>query len=211
VTRRRKILAVVGLVGAMGVLYTCVPRRAHLASFDPNAIARLETGMWRDYYEHKKLALALGLYSLFRDEYRFSPLDGLRLARSAAQAAIVFKDSTNDDEADRALPELRAYFQVMRDRGDKTFDVGEAARLELAWWKARRHQKTPREYGKDVASAAAIVYGVPPERLEAYGQLRAEAMDYRDRRDDRMTAEDWDHVQRVLERAFGELAKAVGP
>jgi hypothetical protein len=46
---RRKIMMVLALViGATGI-YLCWPRNADLRAFDPAAMARLETAMWRDY------------------------------------------------------------------------------------------------------------------------------------------------------------------
>jgi hypothetical protein len=200
---------IVALLLAIFAAYVCIPRKAHLRHFDPNAIATLETTMWREYYEHRKLALALSLYEMSRNQHGFSPLDSVRLAKSAADAAIVFKDSTNDNQADLALPALRKYFQIMRDRGDCQFDVEEAARLELTWWKLRRHNVGPVEYGHAVARATGCIYGITPESIETYAQLRAAAMDLRDRHNASMTESDWQTIESMLRKSFSDLHQSV--
>jgi hypothetical protein len=57
-------LAVFTLVlGAIGA-YASWPRHADLRGFEPAEIARLETAMWRDYYENRYVALFGRLYEL---------------------------------------------------------------------------------------------------------------------------------------------------
>jgi hypothetical protein len=210
--RRRKWKRWVALTVVIAIaLYVCIPRRADLRGFDPSRLAALETGMWRDYYQHKRLPLAIKLYRVSREQYGFSPLDSVRLGWHAAKAAIAFKDSKSDGEADRALPELRKYFAIIAKRVEPTFDVDAANRAELHWWKIRRHEGVgPVEYGHEVARATAILYHVSPESIEPYAQLRAAAMDYRDERGQRMTDADWEKVRAMLDEAFKQLKGAVG-
>ncbi len=203
--RRRRVLLAILFAMIVAAGYACVPRTAKLRGFDPTALAHLETTMWRQYYEHRKLSLAFALYRTSRSQYGFSPLDSVRLARHAADAAIVFKDSTSDESADAAFPALRKHFQVIRDHSDEVFDVDQATRLELNWWKIRRHGVGPAEYGHAIARASACVYNIPADRLENYGQLRAAAMDYRDRRGAAMTDADWNQVENLLQQSFASL------
>jgi hypothetical protein len=58
------------------------PRRADLRAFEPAEMARLETAMWRDYYERRYPALFYHLYALSRTQFGFSPLDSVRIALS---------------------------------------------------------------------------------------------------------------------------------
>jgi hypothetical protein len=104
-----------------------------MRGFDPAEVARLATGMWRDNYQHWRLPLVVKLYRMSRDQYGFSPLDSARLGWMAGKAAIVFKDSKSDAEADLALPHLREYFDLIHRRTGNTFDVDRAAALELQW------------------------------------------------------------------------------
>ena len=85
--RLRATLAVVVLIlVALGV-YAAIPRRADLTAFDAGETARLETLMWRHYYDKRFVALFAGLYALARDQDGFSPLDSARIAVAAAHAA----------------------------------------------------------------------------------------------------------------------------
>ena len=60
--RTRKIVVrVIVLVLALlicGVLYDLYfPRTTHMREFDPDEVARLETAMWRSYYDKQRLRL----------------------------------------------------------------------------------------------------------------------------------------------------------
>jgi hypothetical protein len=46
--------------------YASWPRQADLRGFEPAEIARLETAMWRDYYEKRYVALFGHLHELSR-------------------------------------------------------------------------------------------------------------------------------------------------
>src|SRR5215468_3752992 len=83
---RKLGLALALLVAAVAV-YTIFPCKADLRSFDPEAMAQLETAMWRDYYEKHYPKLFYHLYESSRVEFGFSPIDSVRIALSAAQAA----------------------------------------------------------------------------------------------------------------------------
>jgi len=50
-------------------------------------MARLETAMWRDYYEKRYPLLFWHLYQSTRSQFGFSPSQSVRIALSAAQAA----------------------------------------------------------------------------------------------------------------------------
>jgi hypothetical protein len=98
---RRAILLILALaVGAAGI-YLCWPRKADLRAFDPTGMARLETAMWRDYYEKHYPRLFYHLYEVSRTQFGFSPLDSFRIALSAAQAAKIFQPTRSRAEARR--------------------------------------------------------------------------------------------------------------
>ena len=69
-TRRRKIVATVIAVAALAAAYSCWPRHADLTGFDPATMARLETAMWRHYYEKRYLPLLADLYDVARRQVR---------------------------------------------------------------------------------------------------------------------------------------------
>jgi len=71
--RTRKIVVrVIVLVLALlicGVLYDLYfPRTTHMREFDPDEVARLETAMWRSYYDKQRLRLFNELSELLRTQ-----------------------------------------------------------------------------------------------------------------------------------------------
>jgi hypothetical protein len=109
-SRRRQVAIAAVAIVALAAAYIGIPRHADLTKFDPGAMARLETSMWRQYYDKRYLSLFGDLYEVARSEYGFSPLDSLRLAVAAATAAKAFQPSTSRVEAEAALPSLVDYF-----------------------------------------------------------------------------------------------------
>jgi hypothetical protein len=88
---RKTILVILISAIAVAGIYLCWPRKADLRAFDPAEMARLETAMWRDYYEKHYPRLFYHLYELSGTQFGFSPLDSFRIALSAAQAAKTFQ------------------------------------------------------------------------------------------------------------------------
>jgi hypothetical protein len=208
--RRRQIAGAVLSIVVLAA-YVCFPRHADLTKFDPNAMARLETSMWRHYYEKRYLPLFGDLYDVSREQYGFSPLDSLQLALAAVSAARSFQPSTSRAEAEAALPSLVAYFAILSDAAPAPIEVRDAARTELAWWQARREAVAPEQYGLIIARVATLVYGVDGEDLRRSGVERAQAMAYRDARDANMGEADWSHIADRLELAYSLLKKALSP
>ena len=208
----RTIRIAVVLVAAAVAAYAGLPRKSDLRAFDAAEIARLETAMWRDYYEKRYPALFYHLYESSRREFGFSPLDSVRIALSAAQAAKAFQPTRSRDEADAALPFLVTYYGLLQPAAPSTFDANEAARRELDWWQARREKIGPRDYGRTVAAVAALTYGKPRDQpdLVAFGIARAEAMAYRDARGEEITDADWSAIERQLRGAYERLRAGIG-
>ena len=209
--RRRQIVVAVLAAVALVAAYVCLPRRADLTRFDPHVMARLETAMWRHYYEKRYLALVVDLYGAGRSQYGLSPLESMRLALAAADAAKAFQPSTSRAEAEAALPALVSYFRILSSAAPAPVEVEDAARTELAWWQARREAVTPEEYGPIIARVATLVYGVDGDDLRRSGVLRAQAMAYRDAHEANMTEADWTLIADRLDLAYGLLKKALSP
>ena len=206
--RWKVILVLVLAIGAVGI-YAGFPRKADLRAFDPAGMARLETEMWRDYYEKHYPTLFYHLYEVSRTQFGFAPLDSVRIALSAARAAKAFQPTRSRREADAALPDLVTYYRLLSAAAPGAFDVEAAARLELDWWQARREAVGAQAYGVTVAEVAALTYGKSrddPALLQS-GIVRAEAMAYRDAHGSRMTEQDWSDIETQLLRAY-QLLKA---
>ncbi|MBU6179147.1 MAG: hypothetical protein KGR69_05750 [Verrucomicrobia bacterium] len=181
--------------------------RPSLSGFDPARIGRLEAAMWRDYYEHRWVALALDGLRVSCVEYGYSWWDGIRLSLLAARAALHFRGKTDDP---RCLPLLGRHYAILADGLGEKFDSAAAARLELEWWRERRRKLGPDDYAKTIAANGAVVYGMPTGTLGPAALKRARAMHYRDLhgRGGSMSEADWSEVARQLGEAYGEL-KAV--
>ena len=104
-----------------------------------------------------------------------------------------------------------AYYRLLASAAPGGLDAGEAARLELDWWQARREAVVPAQYGLTVARVAAITYGKRADEpsLVLSGIGRAEAMAYRDSRGQAMADMDWSEVECRLRRAYRSLKAAV--
>jgi hypothetical protein len=208
--KRRTVVFALALAIAGAGAYASWPRRADLRGFDPAEMARLETAMWRDYYEKRYAALLGHLYQLSRTEFGFAPLDSFRIALAAAQAARAFQPTRSRSAAKAALPALETYYRLLSSAVPGGLDAAQAAGLELDWWQARREAVAPQQYGVTIARVSAIIYGKAaddPSLLTA-GIGRAEAMAYRDEIGEAITDSDWSEIECRLRRAYWSLKAA---
>lgn len=207
---RQSYKIAIGLFVLVGLLYVGMPRHADLRAFDPQQMAKRETAMWRDYYDKRYVRLFWDLYASSRAEFRFSPLDSFRIALAAAHAARLFQPTTSREEASVALPPLEVYYSLLRKGAPASYEPDKAAQLELDWWQARREKAAPGDFGRTIAAAASMVYGAENPLIAESGALRAEAMAYRDARNDKMTDEDWRNIASKLTAAYGKLKEGIG-
>jgi hypothetical protein len=190
------------------------PRRVDIRVFDPDAVARLETAMWRSYYDRRRLPLFGQLVALLQGQFHLQPLRAVALAGLAARAAAVFQVGAGHDDYLRALPHLERYYAGIRAVSDVPFDPWRAARLELDWWIVHREDDAHPEEDLEraLAELAAELYQVPAERLGVHAARRAEAMRIRDRTARRPVGvldDDWDRIEAVLWVAWKALANEV--
>ena len=190
------------------------PRRADIRVFDPDDVARLETAMWRSYYDRRRLPLFGQLVALLQGQFHLQPLRAVALAGLAARAAAVFQVGENHDDYQRALPYLERYYAGIRAVSEVPFDPRRAAWLELEWWIVHRENvlHPPGALERALADLAAELYQVPAERLWAHASRRAEAMAIRDHaatREVGVLEDDWDRIEAVLWVAWKALADEV--
>ena len=210
---RSALLIAVLLFG--GVLYDLYfPRTAKMREFDADEVARLETAMWRAYYDKKQLQLFNQLSGLLRTQYHMPLVRSNQVAYYAVNAAFTFKDGKNEKDYEKALPDLVKFYGAIRKMSDIPFDVDRVARLELQWWIIHRERwkRQPDELPKALAEVQAAIYGVPIDRVMEHGRLRAQAMAIRDTKADdgqAMTEEDWTKINDLLRQSWRSLAGAV--
>jgi hypothetical protein len=190
------------------------PRRVDIREFDPDEVARLETAMWRSYYDRRRLPLFGQLVALLQGQFHLQPLRAVTLAGLAARAAAVFQVGASHADYRRALPYLERYYTAIRAVSEVPFDPWRAAELELNWWIVHREvdDHPPGDLEAALAALAAELYQVPSERCWVHAARRAEAMTIRDRTSRRevgVTGDDWDRIEAVLWVSWKALADEV--
>jgi len=216
-SRKKRVLLICVLVLfaiSAWVLYDLyAPRTAHLREFDADEVARLETAMWRSYYEKERVQLFNQLSKLLRTQYDMPLIRSNQVAYYAANAAFVFKEGKQRADYEEALPDLVKFYQSLRNISDIPFDADRAARLELEWWIIHRERAKhpPGDLAHALAELQAEIYRIPIERLQEHGRLRAEAMTLRDTKADTggVTEADWAKIDELLHQSWRSLASAV--
>lgn len=209
-----RIIAVILALVICGVLYDLFyPRTTHMREFDPDEVARLETAMWRSYYEKQRVRLFNQLSELLRTQYHMPLIRSNQVAYYAANAAFVFKGGKQRSDYEKALPDLIKFYTAVRRLSDIPFDVDRVARLELEWWiiHRQRAQHQPGDLDRALAELQAEIYRVPVDRLMEHGRLRAEAMTIRDTKAEAggATEADWARINELLKQSWRSLAQAV--
>jgi hypothetical protein len=205
------IVLVVLICGAHYDLY--YPLTTKMREFNPDEVARLETAMWRSYYEKQRLQLFNELAELLRSQYGMSQLKSNQVAYYGANAAFVFKQGHERSDYEKALPDLLKFYAAIRKMSDIPFDADRAAQLELEWWiiHRERDQHAPGDLARALAELQAEIYHVPVDRVLEHGRFRAEAMTIRDTQAEKggVTEADWTRINELLKQSWGSLAKAV--
>jgi hypothetical protein len=213
--RRRFLIvsAVLAIILLWGVIDLYAPRTAHLKEFDPDEVARLETAMWRSYYEKHEVQLFRQLAEMLRTQYNMPLIRSNRVAYHAAKAAFVFKKGKQRSDYEKALPDLLEFYSAVRAISDLPFDVGRAARLELEWWIIHRERANHAEgdLTRALAELQAELYRVPINKLMEHARLRAEAMTIRDTRAEAggVSEADWKRIAELLRGSWHSLSVAV--
>ena len=200
-------------IAAWGAFDLYGPRTAHLRDFNADEVARLETGMWRSYYDKRQVRLFNQLAELLRSQYNMPLIRSNRVAYHAAKAAFVFKKGKQRSDYEKALPDLVDFYRSVREVSDTPFDVDRAARLELEWWIIHRERAKHAEgdLARALAELQAELYHVPVEKLMEHGRLRADAMTIRDTKADAggVTEADWKKIDELLRGSWRSLSAAV--
>ncbi len=209
----RALALVLALIVCAALYDLFYPRTTQMREFDPDEVARLETAMWRSYYEKQRVLLFNQLAELLRTQYHMTPIRSNQVAYYGANAAFVFKKGGQRSDYEKALPDLVKFYGAIRMTSDIQFDVDRVARLELEWWiiHRQRAQHAPGDLEKALADLQAEIYRVPVDRLMEHGRLRAEAMTIRDTKTERggVTDADWARINELLKESWRSLAKAV--
>ena len=191
-----------------------VPRQHSLRQFDPAEVARLETVMWRSYYDKKPALLFWQLAGGLRQQFHAPFWRSFGLAFQATRAAFVFKQGRSQADYQRALPILVQYYRSIQELSREPFDVRRVAALELHWWIVHR-QRDRYSYPdlvRALAQTSAALYNRPTPAFTTYAQVRAGAMrlcDEAGQYPNGATEADWQRIERALNRAWATLHQTV--
>jgi hypothetical protein len=176
-----------------------------LTDFDPHTVARLETAMWRSYYAHERVALFRELAELLRSQYHLPFWTSYAGAFRAARAAAIFQSGHGRADYERALPDLRSFYAIIRRQSSVPFDVDEAAARELEWWIVHRERdsRPAGELERALAALQAGIYSKPEALFREHAQARADAMRVRD------SQADWTRIGILLDRSWVSLWQSV--
>jgi hypothetical protein len=163
-------------------------------SFDPRRVGALECDTWVCYYRREWWRFLRAAVLVVRHAFALpwpATLRGAWLVLRANQKWAPFPD--NDPDAARRLMGL--FYALVASHHGETFDVTEAARLEVAWWRVHRerqhdnHDPAPYDDAGAVADPAlteavarlyAHVYDMPVDAVRTAAAERAVAMDLSD-------------------------------
>ena len=189
------------------------PQTHDLRDFDGHEVARLETDMWRSYYDHRPAKLFGELAELLRTQYGFPFWRSVLGAFYAARSAEVFQAGHNRSEYKRALPDIVHYYTWVRRTSTEPFDVNNAASLELEWWIIHReHDKYGKEaLDRSLADLQAAIYGRPVDDFAQHAVTRADAMLLRDVRAESgsPSPDDWRQIGKLLDTSWISAQKVV--
>jgi hypothetical protein len=210
---RNTIFVLIAVLLGYSAFDLLAPRTTRMRSFNADEVARLETAMWRSYYDKKELRLYNQMTELLRSQYNLPLIRSNAVAYQAARAAFVFKGGHKRQEYEKALPYLINFYTSIRKVSDIPFDIDRAAKLELEWWIVHRERDKhePGDLARSLADLSAELYQMPAELFSEHARLRAEAMTIRDTKAESggVTEADWAKIDSLLHDSWRSLFSVV--
>jgi hypothetical protein len=156
-----------------------------MRDFDPVRLGGYEADAWVNYYRRRWLAVLAASVGMVRVGF------GMSWPRTLLGAWYVLRGNQKwapypDNDPAGAREAMRRFYALVVRSSGETFDVPEASRLEVEWWRVHRD----RQHGVDgpvdeltgaVAALYAHVYAVPVDSVREAARHRAVAMDISDR------------------------------
>ena len=198
-----------------------------MRSFDPIRVGDLECDAWVSYYRRRWARFLWAAVSLTRETFGLPWPATLRGAWLVLRANQLWAPQSDNDPA-AARECMRRFYGLVAARHREGFDVAEAARLEVDWWRVHRelqHQRREgegedgrldveeRQLSEAIATLYAHVYGVERETVREAADLRTLAM----RRSDRWVVDGRDPASPLIAlerseliRSYAALRAAVG-
>jgi hypothetical protein len=156
-----------------------------MRSFDPRRVGRLECTAWVTYYRREWWAFLRAAVALTRRTFALPWPSTLRGAWLVLRANQLWAPYPHNDPQG-AQRRMQRFYQLVAERHGEPFDVAQAARLEVEWWRVHRDLQR-RSAGAEEALADALaalyahVYAVPEADVRLAAVQRALAMRHSDR------------------------------
>jgi hypothetical protein len=204
-TARRILVCALAVLAAWIAYDLAVPARGDLRDFDPHDVARLETAMWRSYYDHHQVRLFGELTTLLQRQFHLPFWRACLGAYYAGRSAVVFQAGHARQDYERALPDLVRYYSLIRRASATPFDVERVGRLELDWWIVHRERdrRPAGDLDHALAELQSAIYSRPDAAFAEHARRRAEAMLLRD------AGGDWSRIAELLDNSWVSLHTAV--
>ena len=156
-----------------------------MRSFDPIRLGGAECEAWVAYYRRRWLRVLVSAVRMVRVGF------GLPWPRTLCGAWLVLRANQlwapADNDPDGARRVMRRFYALVARTHGESFDVDEAARLEVEWWRVHRQRQRDAPLESTAAVAAALaalyahLYGVGPEKVQLAAAERAAAVRISDR------------------------------
>jgi hypothetical protein len=183
-----------------------------MRDFDPRRVGALECRAWVTYYRREWAALLVASVGLVRAGFRMTWPRTLLGAWLVLRANQLWAPPVDNDAAGAQRCMERFYRLVARDSGE-SLDTAEAARREVAWWRAHRavqrgpgpeRERHRRELVEALTDLYSYLYGDDREAVRPAAVLRAAAMDV----SDQWVAEGCDLASELIDRERGLLVRS---
>jgi hypothetical protein len=178
-------------------------------------VGRLECDAWVAYYQRRWAQFLRAAISLTRETFGLGWPESIRGAWLVLRANQLWAPQSGNDP-DRARECMRRFYAMVARRHGESFAPGEAARLEVEWW--RIHRELPRQdrdgdgegggldaeeraLSEAIAALYAHVYAVGPECVREAADHRTLAM----RHSDRWVSDGRDPGSPLIVRVRGQL------
>src|SRR4051812_9812216 len=182
-----------------------------MRSFDPRRVARLECATWVTYYRREWLKFLVAALEVTRHAFALpwpATLWGAWLVLRANQLWAPYPD--NDPDGARRC--MRSFYRLVVRQHHEPFDVTEAARLEVEWWRVHRYLQRDNLDGDGddaaLSDALAALYAHVYRVSEAAVRLAAEQRTLAMRDSDRWVEEGCDMTSPLVARERAALVRS---
>ena len=185
--------------------------KSDLRQFNYSKVAKLDTNMWRSYYNHQFLKMFFQLLRLMRTQLHMNWLIIFRLAYHAGVAATQYRLKRGNEDYNKALKHLTKFYELISKNCIEPFDYKKAGELELEWWDIHRYpEKYKKSLEQSLAQALAVVYSVDPKSLKDYAHYRKVAMLLPNHQgDSQLNPPSWQKIEDLLIKSWRSAHRAV--